>query len=838
MESNIREDFLNNNVTENENVEQEDNTPIKRLLPACQVIGKILYDGRMDVIEQYGLTEEHITDPQYKDLYLYIKNHYASYGCVPDYETLLKEERFHLIIDTVTMKVTEPDVYLRDQLWDDYMFHKTATVLQKAASITEMDPKEGVSYLNSQMALLNQEIKPGGMDIIQEARTRLEAYEQRRSVDNYYIPTGFPQLDDKICGWAPGEELVVIVARTGVGKEQPLYSKVLTPRGWKTMKNIHKGDTVISGTGKYTKVLEVFPQGVKPVYRLHLSDGTFVDAGLEHLWAVQSRFDRLSCESRIPDYQVVTTKHIMDHIEDDWTIDVAPAIVYDKSDRNLVDPYLLGVMLSNDDIRINRGITLTLNNKTVINKVRLGLKQYKCKLAVVDKSQNKYEIRSNLFTKPHKLIEQLRELGVIKSNTFFRFVPYLYQTASVKDRMQIVAGMMDQLATLQEGTLFEMKVTSRILSKDVSEILGSLGIWHKVTRKIETHIAYDRFDIKMKTNMLNNPNLLDKWRAPRSYKRHIRKIEYVCDFECQCIMVDDPTHTYITDNFTITHNTWVMTKMLTEAWRNNLNVGLLEPEMTGVKIGYRFDAIFKGFSNRKLSYAKDLEGDYDRYKSYIEELEKRNTKFCVAHPKDFGGTVTVSKVKQWCITNDIKVLGIDGISYMKDERGKPSDNTTTALTNISADLMELSIELGIPVIIVVQSNRGSVETGGVPTLETIRDSDGIAYSASMVYSLYVKHDALHIKLLKNRNGDSNITLAYDWEVDTGKFEFLQEGEVEGDDDESVSSGNTHSYSNNSHNHQQEAPQRPDRTSGYTPAGMNANQVDIYERQEVSGADVF
>lgn len=828
MDENIRDEYINENTVE------DDNTPLRRLLPACQVIAKILTHKKMDVIEQFGLNEEHIWDPQYKELYIFIKNHYSKYGTVPDTETLLREEHFHSVIDTVTFQVNEPDAYLRDQLWEDYMFHKTAKVLQQAASLTEVDAAEGVNYLNTQMSLLNQEMKPGGMDIIQQAKERLEAYDKRRSVDNYYIPTGFAQLDDKICGWAPGEELVVLVARTGVGKEQPLYSKVLTPLGWKTMGDINTGDAVISGTGNICKVLEVFPQGVKPVYRIYLDDGTYVDAGLQHLWTVQSKSDRLSHCKRSDDYRVVTTEEMMKSLDNDWTIDLVSPISFPYCMyRDEVDAYLLGVLFSDMTAKVNRNITITINNTTVLHKLKRIVKRYDCKLRRV--KENSYCIQSSkLFNTNNNLVQLLIKNGFVTNGEFTGVLPYEFLTASGYLKMQFIAGVMDNNALLSDN-VFTLDINSRLLSHDLKELLGSLGIWHSVLRKSSSEGEYDQFTIKLNVNMLNASHLLTSWRKPSSYKRHVVNVEYLKDEECKCIMVDDITHTYITDNYTITHNTWVMTKMLTESWRNGLNVGLLEPEMTGVKIGYRFDAIFKGFSNRKLSYARDLESDYDRYCSYIEELSNKTTKFCVAHPKDFGGTVTVSKLKQWCITNDVKILGIDGISYIKDERGKPSDNTTTALTNISADLMELSIELGIPVIIVVQSNRGSLETGGKPTLETIRDSDGIAYSASMVFSLYVKHDALHLSLLKNRNGDSNITLAYDWDVDVGKFEFLQEGEVDGDEDESVSSGNTHSYSNSRSDND---TIRPDRSAGYMPAGMDSSQVQDYERHEATGADVF
>lgn len=228
--------------------------------------------------------------------------------------------------------------------------------------------------------------------------------------------------------------------------------------------------------------------------------------------------------------------------------------------------------------------------------------------------------------------------------------------------------------------------------------------------------------------------------------------------------------------------TWALLQMLAESWRSGYNVGLLEPEMTADRVGYRFDALFGHISNKNLTGGKPLEGGDSALESYKEGLLQHSASFLVAHPKDFGGVVTVPTLKSWCESNNIKVLGIDGISYMKDVRGKSTDSTSQTLSNISADLMELSILLGIPVIVVVQSNREGAAVGGKLALENIRDSDGIAYSASMVIGLYRKSDLYHVQVLKNRNGSSDITLVYDWKVDVGELRFVQEGETGSEED--------------------------------------------------------
>lgn len=69
----------------------------------------------------------------------------------------------------------------------------------------------------------------------------------------------------------------------GTGKAQPLYSKVLTPNGFKCMGDIKQGDVVVSGTGKLATVLGVFPQGKKPIYELKLEDDSVFRCSDEHI---------------------------------------------------------------------------------------------------------------------------------------------------------------------------------------------------------------------------------------------------------------------------------------------------------------------------------------------------------------------------------------------------------------------------------------------------------------------------------------------------------------------------------------------------------------------------
>lgn len=214
--------------------------------------------------------------------------------------------------------------------------------------------------------------------------------------------------------------------------------------------------------------------------------------------------------------------------------------------------------------------------------------------------------------------------------------------------------------------------------------------------------------------------------------------------------------------------TWILLKMLEYCWKSKLRVGLIEPEMSYNKIGYRFDTLNGNLSNTALLRGKDS----IEYKSYIDKLKKSKTPFFVATPRDFNRSVTVSKLRSFCQQNKLDILGIDGISYLKDERASKNDNKTTTLTNISEDLMDLSIDLGIPIIAVVQSNRTGAGTNEGPDLESIRDSDGIAYNASMVISIKQKEPGVELSVKKNRNGSREGKVIYAWDIDKGKFIYV------------------------------------------------------------------
>ena len=220
---------------------------------------------------------------------------------------------------------------------------------------------------------------------------------------------------------------------------------------------------------------------------------------------------------------------------------------------------------------------------------------------------------------------------------------------------------------------------------------------------------------------------------------------------------------------------WVLEKMCAHVWQTGFNVGYFSPEMTANSVGFRFDTLTNHYRNKGLLWGNN-DIDEEDYRNYVTQLKERKNKFIVATPNDFGNQLTVSKLKNWIRQYKLDMVAIDGITYISDERGRRNDNKTTSLTNISEDLMALSVEMKVPVLVVVQANRSGVaqdDNDGTPELETIRDSDGIAHNASKVISIRQKKDnILEIGIKKQRSGSVGGKLNYQWDIDTGDFTWI------------------------------------------------------------------
>lgn len=217
---------------------------------------------------------------------------------------------------------------------------------------------------------------------------------------------------------------------------------------------------------------------------------------------------------------------------------------------------------------------------------------------------------------------------------------------------------------------------------------------------------------------------------------------------------------------------WVLEKMCTHIWEIGFNVGFISPEMGELSVGYRFDTLHKNFSNRDLMWGNE-ELNESEYKTYIDELKQRNNKFIVATPSDFGNRLTITKIKKFIEQYKLDAIGIDGVTYLEDERYKRGDTEAQKLTHIGEDLMNLSRDINVPILVVAQANRSgaiSNDTDDTPEVESVRGGDGISINASKLISLKQSQDGvITLQIKKQRNGKVGDKISYQWNPDIGEF---------------------------------------------------------------------
>jgi len=83
--------------------------------------------------------------------------------------------------------------------------------------------------------------------------------------------------------------ILCLCGSPGVGKAQPLDAKVLTPNGFVNMGDIEVGDVVSTPDGKNAKVISLYPQGVKDIFKVEFSNGNKTECCIEHLWKTKSK---------------------------------------------------------------------------------------------------------------------------------------------------------------------------------------------------------------------------------------------------------------------------------------------------------------------------------------------------------------------------------------------------------------------------------------------------------------------------------------------------------------------------------------------------------------------
>lgn len=220
---------------------------------------------------------------------------------------------------------------------------------------------------------------------------------------------------------------------------------------------------------------------------------------------------------------------------------------------------------------------------------------------------------------------------------------------------------------------------------------------------------------------------------------------------------------------------WMCTKFMESAQKAGFPVAYYSPEMQASLLSTRFDTWREHFENSEL-----FRGKYtDEYLNYIAKLKESETPAYIIEDKDMeDGRVSVRRLEKFVRKNKIKLLIIDGISYMVDDQGAVTSHEK--YKNIATGLFQLSKKYGCAVVLVMQANRDTKDNKDdkgppLPTIYNAEGSDHPCRVATQVFSMrqiFDKH-ILDIQLQKSRNANNqNPTISYSWDVNTGNMTYL------------------------------------------------------------------
>ena len=365
----------------------------------------------------------------------------------------------------------------------------------------------------------------------------------------------------------------------GTGKAQPLYSKVLTPNGFITMGDVKVGQEIITGSGAVAKVSGVFPQGIKNVYEITLQDRTTIRVAEDHL----NVFYRYNQDKKIrEDYCMTTTDMIKLFNTTRFKLRMDIPIVDFDEQNIMIDPYLLGLLIGDGSLSDN--FMFSNSEQDIVQKLNDILKeQYNMRL----NHSRKYDYRIIYIDNPghcgsrgdkglHDVVRNYDVLSTLKGQlnhygllckSIDKHIPQEYLINSRDVRIKLLQGLIDTDGYITKEGAVEFSTSSRQLSDDFAFLVRSLGIRDTVSVKESkyTYKGESRVCNIAYTHSLKIPNGLPFYTSEKHSLRYVDRqhnpmrnivsIEYVGAEICQCIYVDHPDHTYISDGFIPTHNT-------------------------------------------------------------------------------------------------------------------------------------------------------------------------------------------------------------------------------------------------------------------------------------------
>lgn len=651
-------------------------------------------------------------------------------------------------------------------------------------------------------------------DVLSDYMEQVEAMHAGEGA-RYGIPSGYIDLD-KILGGFQRTDLIILAARTSVGKALALDTPIPTPAGWSTMGALRVGDQVFDEQGQPCRVTFATPvQSNRLCYEVLFSDGERIVADADHQWSALSRSER---RGELPRPHVMTTREMAAGVRTasghrNYSIPVAGPLRYAPAKLPL-DPYVLGIWLGDGN---SRDPVVTLGDVEIVGhlvatgcQVRprkgRGTPQYALG-PHVGRGQHVpgnarlsgtavAEIRSLLHAgwtgralaaayqvapatishiRSHKswatlereggMHAALRDLGVLGN----KHIPRLYQQAAAEQRLDLLQGLMDADGSITESGYAEYCSTSRRLAEGVFELVAGLGMVPRFKAERATLHGVDvgpRYRVCFRPTdqpVFRLSRKLQRQRAIRRRakvrQRFITAINPVASVPVRCIQVDSPSHLYLAGRACIpTHNTsFAMNLAVNAAIKANATVAIFSLEMSAEQLAGRLLSMESGVDSPRIRTGQTNEQESRKLSHAMSFLAE--APIWVDDTPSIPIMELRSKARRLAAEHSLDMIIVDYLQLIVSDNG---ESRVQEIGHISRALKALARELRVPVIALSQLSRAVEQrTPHIPQLSDLRESGSIEQDADVVLFIYRdekynpetdKKGVADIIVAKHRNG--------------------------------------------------------------------------------------
>jgi replicative DNA helicase len=747
------------------------------------------------------------TEPYLKTIVGVMKEYYAKYDVTASYDIIsikLRDRCFTTDdvqyydeamdkLKGITTEGIEEIEDMAEKFFKQQNWVRVANEIKRIAGDGDMSKYDECQRLIEQANAIGRKTE--------ESTSPLDNVEEDLSKESVItIPTGIDKLDATLGGGLDKGKIGLLMGPTSFGKALIINELCATPKGFVEAKDIKVGDKLIGCDGKPTTVLGVFPQGIRPIYRVKFSDGSYYDCDENHILPVNTYYQRSgkkyvpgvskNAKDKVyaPDrtFKNLTLREIMDKglyrnggRRFNFATPVCKPVEFEERETK-VSPYLIGVLIG-DGCLPNKSFCFGVSDSQIKENALIGIPKEQYSIRCNKEGLNEAYLFKNVWNDVEKVIDT-----TCKPET--KYIPELYLYNSIEKRIELLQGLMDTDGFVSKEGYCMYNTKSFKLANDFLTLVRSLGgvasihekdacykdsNGNKVDCGIQYEISFGLFDENIKVSSLDRKQNRVKYHTSKKFHKFIESVEYLGEYEAVCFYVDADDHLFLVRDFNVTHNTSMTTgisayaaayKCAANDYRGYKILQIVfEDSPRDIHRKY-----FSRLSQVETSKINENEETTQKVRDILKnhpdrEYIKNNIQVLQLATGDYSAS-DIKRVIKKKINEGFKpdMVVIDYFECINAEKGMSNLQKWEQETKTMRKFETMAKELNIAIWIPTQGNRGSV-TSELVTMDQGAGAFTKQQIAQVVISIArsvddIKNQKATLAVLKNRSGSAGIVL--------------------------------------------------------------------------------